>query len=314
MFEKLESPGSQRTAVILFFCGVTLLVCGFGQLVFVMPQTFEPFTETRNDKTERMILLLEKVESYGSQQTAVILVFRGITVLVFSFCQLVYVMPHTLVPFTETRNDETKWMNVLLEKMDLLRCQRTVVILVLSGVTLLVWCFGQLVFVMLQTFLPFTGTRIDRTKWINLLLEKVESPGSQRTAVIPVLREVTLLVCVFGELAFVMPQIVVAFTETRDDKTKRMNLLLERVESPGSQRTGVILVSRGVTRLVCGFGQLVFVMPQTFVPFTKARNVKTEWIHFLLRRWCHLDLSVQRSFWLCVDLRCWGVVLASWFA
>ena len=53
-----------------------------------------------------------------------------------------------------------------------------------------------------------------------------------------------------------------------------MNLMLEKVESPGSQGTAVILVSRGVTLLVCGFGQLVFVMPQTFVPFTETRNDK----------------------------------------
>ena len=39
---------------------------------------------------------------------------------------------------------------------------------------------------------------------------------------------------------------------------KWMNLLLEKVESPGSQRTAAILVSRGVTLLVCAFGQLVF--------------------------------------------------------
>ena len=64
------------------------------------------------------------------------------------------------------------------------------------------------------------------------------------------------------------------FTETRNDKTKWMNLLLERVESPGSQRTAVILVSLGVTLLVCGFGLLVFVVPQTFVPFTETRNEK----------------------------------------
>ena len=37
------------------------------------------------------------------------------------------------------------------------------------------------------------------------------------------------------------------FTETRNDKTKWMNLSLEKVESPGSQRTAVILVSRGIT-------------------------------------------------------------------
>ena len=63
-----------------------------------------------------------------------------------------------------------------------------------------------------------------------------------------------------------------------------MNLLLERVESPGSQRTAIILVLRGVTLLVCGFGQLVFVMPQTFVPFTETRNEKTKWTNLLLEK------------------------------
>ena len=69
-----------------------------------------------------------------------------------------------------------------------------------------------------------------------------------------------------------IPQTFVPFTETRNDKTKWMNLLLEKVESLESPRTAVILVSRGVTLLVCGFGQLIFVMPQTFVPFTETRN------------------------------------------
>ena len=124
--------------------------------------------------------------------------------------------------------------------------------------------------------MPFTETRNDRTEWMNLLLEKVESPGSQRTAVILVSRGVTLLVYGFDQLVFVMPQTFMPFTETPNDKTKWMNLLLERVESPGSQRTAVILVSRGVTLLVCGLGQLVFVMPQTFVPFTETRNDKTK--------------------------------------
>ena len=187
----MESPGSQRTAVILVSRGVTLLVCGFGQLVFVMPQTFVPCTEARNDKTKWINLLLEKVESPGSQRTAVVLVSRGVTLLVCGSGQLVFGMPQTFVPFTETRNDKTKWMN--------------------------------------------------------LLLEKVDSPGSQRTAVILVSRGVTLLVCGFGQLVYVMPQTFVTFTETRNDKTKGMNLLLERVESPGSQRTAVILGSHGVT-------------------------------------------------------------------
>ena len=52
--------------------------------------------------------------------------------------------------------------------------------------------FGQLVFVMPQTFVPFTGTRNDKAKWMNLLLERVESPGSQRTAVVLISRVVTL--------------------------------------------------------------------------------------------------------------------------
>ena len=108
---------------------------------------------------------------------------------------------------------------------------------------------------------------------MNLLLEKVVSPGSQRTAVILVLRGVTLLVCGFGQLVFVMPQTFVPFTATRNDKTECMNLLLEKVESPGSQRTAVILVLRGVPLLVCGFNPLVFVMmTQTFVPFTETQN------------------------------------------
>ena len=111
---------------------------------------------------------------------------------------------------------------------------------------------------------------------MNLLLEKVESPGSQRTAVLLVSRGVTLLVCGFGQLVFVIPQTFVPFTETRNDKTKWMNLLLEKVESPGSQRTAVILVSREGTPVVCGFGQLVFVMPQTFVLFTETRNDKNQ--------------------------------------
>ena len=119
---------------------------------------------------------------------------------------------------------------------------------------------------------------------LNLWLERVESPGSQLTAVILVSRGVTLLVCGFGQLVFVMPQTFVPFTETRNDKTKWMNLLLERVESPGSQRTTAILVLRGVTLLVCGFGQWVFVVPQTFLPFTEIRNDKTQWMNLLLER------------------------------
>ena len=112
-------------------------------------------------------------------------------------------------------------------------------------------------YVMSQTFVSFTETRNDKIKWMDLLLVKVETPGSQRPAVILVSRGVTLLVCGFGQLVFVMPRTFVPFTEQWNDKTKWMSLLLERVESPGSQRTAVILVSRGVTLLVCGFGQLV---------------------------------------------------------
>ena len=61
-----------------------------------------------------------------------------------------------------------------------------------------------------------------------------------------------MLVCGFGQLVFVMPQTFVPLTETRNEETKWMNLLLEKVESPGSQRTAVILVSCGVPLLVCG--------------------------------------------------------------
>ena len=66
------------------------------------------------------------------------------------------------------------------------------------------------------------------------------------------------------------------FTELRKENTKWMNLELERVESPGPQRTAVVLVSRGVTLLVCAFDQLVLVMPQTFAPSTETRNEKTK--------------------------------------
>ena len=102
-----------------------------------------------------------------------------------------------------------------------------------------------------------TATRNDKTKWMNLLLEKIESPGSQRTAVILVLRGVTLLVCGLVQLVFAMPHTFLPLTETQNGKTKWMNLLLEKVGSPGFQRTAVILVSRGVTLLVCGFVTLL---------------------------------------------------------
>ena len=147
-----------------------------------------------------------------------------------------------------------------------------------------------------------------------LFAEKVVSPGSQHTAVILDLRRVTLVVCGFGELVFVMARTFVPLTKIRNDKTEWMNFLLEKVESPGSQRTAVILVLRGVTLLVCGIGQLVIVMSQTFLPLTETRNDKPKWIHFMLRRWSRLDLSVQGSFWFCVESRWWCVVLASWFS
>ena len=76
---RVESPGCQRTAIVLVSRGVTLLVCGFDQLVLVMPQTFAPSTETRNEKTKWMKVLLEQVESSGSQRTAVSLGPRGVT-------------------------------------------------------------------------------------------------------------------------------------------------------------------------------------------------------------------------------------------
>ena len=188
-------------------------------------------------------------------------------------------MPQTFVPLTETRNDKAKWINVLLEKVESPTSQRTAVILVLRGVTLLVCGFGQLIFAMPQTFVPFTETGNDETILMNLLLEKVESPGSQRTAVILILRGVTLLVCGFGQLVFATPQTFVPLTATLNNKTRWMNLLLERVELPGSQRRAVVLVLRGVTLLVCGFGQLVSAMPQTFVPLTTTRNHKTKWMN-----------------------------------
>ena len=284
--ERVESTESQRTAVILVSRGVTLLVCGFGQLVFVMPQTFVPFTETRNDKTKWMDLLLQRVEPPGSQRTAVILVSRKITLLMCGFGQLVFVMPQKIVPFTETRNDKTKWMILLLERVESpgsqrtavilvfalarvesSRSQRTAVILVLRGVTLLVRGFGQLVFVMPQKFVPFTETRNDKIEGMNLLLERVESLGSQRTVVILVSRRVTLLVCGFGQLVFVMPQTFVPFTETRNDNIEGMNLLLERVKSPGSQRTAVILGSRGVTLPDTLFRHVLDHLPINTPPF-----------------------------------------------
>ena len=46
-------------------------------------------------------------------------------------------------------------------------------------------------------------------------------------------------------------------TETQNHKTKWMTLLLDKVESPGPQRTAIILVLRGVTLLVRGFVELV---------------------------------------------------------
>ena len=143
--KKVGSPGSQRPADILVLRGVTLLVCGFGQLVFVMPQIIMPCTKTRNDKTRCMNLLLVKVESPGSQRTAIILVLRGVTLLGCGFGQLVFTMPQIFVPLTATLNNKTKWMNLLLEKMESPGSQRTAVNLVLRGVTLLVCGFVRLV-------------------------------------------------------------------------------------------------------------------------------------------------------------------------
>ena len=102
MLEKVESPGSQRTAVILVLRGVTLLVCGFGQLVFVMAQSSVPFTETRNEKTKWMNLLLEKVESPGSQRTAVILGSRGVTLPDTLFRHVLYHLPTNTPPSSRT--------------------------------------------------------------------------------------------------------------------------------------------------------------------------------------------------------------------
>ena len=107
--------------------------------------------------------------------------------------------------------------------------------------------FGPLVFGRPQISSPLTEIRKETTKWMNLVLERVESPGSQRTAVVLVSRGVTLLVCGFDQLVLVMPQTFAPSTETRNKKTKWMNLLLEQVESPGSQRTAVIVGPRGVT-------------------------------------------------------------------
>ena len=107
--------------------------------------------------------------------------------------------------------------------------------------------FGPLVFGRRQISGPFTEIRKENTKWINLVLERVESPGSQRTAVVLVSRGVTLLVCGFDQLVLVMPQTFAPSTETRNENIKWMNLLLEQVESPRSQHTVVILGPRGVT-------------------------------------------------------------------
>ena len=112
-------------------------------------------------------------------------------------------------------------------------------------------CSGSFIF---RRYCQYQSTTTNRR--LNLWLERVESPGSQRTAIILVSRGVTLLVCGFAQLVLVMPQTFVPFTESRNDKIKWMNLLLERVESPGSQRTAVILVLRGVTQLVCGSASL----------------------------------------------------------
>lgn len=47
-------------------------------------------------------------------------------------------------------------------------------------------------FMMSETFMSFRETRKYEIEWLNLSLERVESPGSQRTAVILDLRGVTL--------------------------------------------------------------------------------------------------------------------------
>ena len=113
MLEKVESPGSQRTAAIRVSRGVTLLVCGFGQLVFMMPQTSVPFTQTRNEKTKWMNLLLEKVESPGSQRTAAILGSRGVTLADTLFKHVLYHLPINTPPlhpelfFFTARSDGT---------------------------------------------------------------------------------------------------------------------------------------------------------------------------------------------------------------
>ena len=99
MLEEVESPGSQRTAVIRVSRGVTLLVCGFGQLIFMMPQTSVPFTQTRNEKTKWMNLLLEKVESPGSQRTAVMLGSRGVTLADTLFKHVLDHLPINTPPF-----------------------------------------------------------------------------------------------------------------------------------------------------------------------------------------------------------------------
>ena len=100
--------------------------------------------------------------------------------------------PQISGPFTEIRKENTKWMNLVLERVGRLDLKRTAVVLVSRGVTLLVCGFDQLVLVMPQTFAPSTETRNEKTKWMNLLLEQVESPGSQRTAVILGPRGITL--------------------------------------------------------------------------------------------------------------------------
>ena len=64
-----------------------------------------------------------------------------------------------------------------------------------------------------------------------------------------------------------MSQTSVPFTETRNEKTKWMNLLLEKVESPGSQRTAVILGSRGVTLADTLFKHVLDHLPTNTPPF-----------------------------------------------
>ena len=70
-------------------------------------------------------------------------------------------------------------------------------------------------------------------------------------------------------------------TETRNDKTKGMNLLLERVESPRSQRKAVILGSRGVT------------LPGTLFRHTKNKT-KQKYTH--TESTAHATIRIQQKY------------------